>query len=349
MYVRPQLVQCFQQAAWVVGAELEIHDGWGDMREIPMLTARLAGVSVEATIERGGAAMRTVVRARARGALGLTLTILPGGARGARTGDAAFDGWFRVEANDDRFADLWLDAHVRRRLCDTRAFYSPYPFRFDLTDEVATGRRKGLEEDPETLVRALNAAAALGARGRALLDDWRELADRLGGTVVAPDGTWRADTRAHIDIRIAGARVVIDAVYGVIAEAETRRCLITRVSCARASLEADSFRMLERSPHNPLRPTVKRATLELAADDTPLAASYAIRCQDRARLIARLDEATRKAILTVRPAAILGNAGQVSLLLLGFERTSERLEAAVGLARALAVEIDTAGMAGPYR
>jgi hypothetical protein len=347
---RPQLISAFEQAAWVVGGELTIDPGFGDARELPVIEATVEGVAVTATIERSGLGQffRTVVRAPARGALGLSLAIDPGGGSHRQTRDPEFDSHYTVKTNDDEYARLWLDDHVRRRIRNAHEIYSPARFAFELADERALARRRNLEDDHEPLVRAMNAVAALAGRGRRLLRDWRELADRLGGTVVA-QGTWRPDTRAHINLRLGGARIVIDSIHGAIAGADTRRCLLTRVSCPRATAEPDTFALVDRRQEQQLVPHMPHARIELTPADSQLASRYRILCQTRERMVQRLDDTAVKLVLAIRPACILGNPSQVSVLLFGFVDDPERLREAMALARQLAVQIDPSGLAGPYR
>ncbi len=348
--LRPALIRCFEEAAWVAGGELEIQPGSGDSREIPILAATVEGVRVEATIERAGLGQffRTLINAPARGALGLSLSVWRGSGHRLTTGDPRFDGDYAVQSNDEAYARLWLDAHVRRRLLDAHRAYAPGRFTFQLDGEQASAARRGLEEDPDALVRAIDVVAALAARGRRLLGDWRTLADAIGGEVIA-QGTWRPDTRARIEARPAGSRVVVDSMHGAIPDAGGGRFLVTRVSCARAETEPDAFALVNRSPDNVVRPELPRARLEIAPSELELATHYRVTCERRERTLARLDETASELIRAARPAAILANPSQVSVLFEGFEHTPERIGDAMTLARQLAVRIEGVGLAGPYR
>ncbi len=348
--LRPALIRCFQEAAWVSGGEFEIHPGSGDSREIPLVSATIEGVRVEATIERTatGQFFRTVMNAPARGALGLSMSVWRGAGRRLDTGDPRFDRDYAVQSNDEGYARLWLDDHARRRLIEAHRTYAPGHFTFQLDREQASGARRGFEEDPEALVRALDVVAALAARGRRLLGDWRTLADAVAGEVVA-QGTWRPDTKARIEARRGGARVVVDNMHGAIPESGGGRLLVTRVSCARAETEPDSFALVNRSPDNVVRPQLSRARLEIAPGELELATQYRVTCERRERTIERLDEPASGLILAARPAAILANPGQVSVLFEGFESTVGRIGDAMALARHLAVRIEGVGLAGPYR
>lgn len=156
----------------------------------------VGGVEVTVTASPSG---ETRVVASAPGARDLYLKLYPEGfgsglgkvfgAQDVEVGESRFDGRYMIKASDESLARLWLSHEVRKLLSEAHPDEASGPFLIQLEGEQVTISWTG-SHDAQRLVGACRAAAALGKRARALLEELRTIAEELDGTLVSEAAQW---------------------------------------------------------------------------------------------------------------------------------------------------------------
>ena len=247
-------------------------------------------------------------------------------------GDAAFDDRFIVQCNDLPFARAWLSPPIRARLVDLADYIGVHLEAGQLKLTELTSLPSSAERR-----RAYELGDWLAGRGRGLLDEWRAVAARLGGSVRAASDGWAADGSAAIVVNRGGHDIVID---GWLLDVGGRR-LFTRLRCPRVTTSRDELvlwsRTLERSPR--LAAPLRTVSVDVDGFD----AAYEARASAGHVVPATL----ASALLACRADCVHVDGEAVTVYLRGFETDDARLMAACELL--LIARDDATPQRGPYR
>lgn len=268
------------------------------------------------------------------------------------TGDIAFDDVFAVKTNDAPFARLWLDDGVRAGISASREYHyliengRSQAWRFVDAD---SGSRSFDQCRHDRRVAVLRALGVFSRRGLGLDDEWRRLADHLGGRVVSSPISVHAGGGVSIRVGLSGETVEIDGFLGGLARRRRGRGLFTRIRCPRRTVTYDEYVILDDDGRRDVRPRPLVDTEPLRVGDGVFGERYDVECERPELVLARLDDDMRARVLTAGPEVIVAERSVVTVFFLGFEPDAERIREGIGIAHALAFEGAEPAVVGPYR
>lgn len=312
------------------------------------LMARFKGVSL--TIEVDGlhqpTSATTTISARAPGSDGFQLFVSQEGAMSSVSrllgypdlalGDRAFDERFEVRASNPDLASAWLDPEVRRSMASCPRY------DFTIVGGEARAARQGAELSPFQLEKAIDVVVLLSQGGKALLHRTQVLAADVGGVMSARSEHWEPDGKVLTVLERQGVQILID---GVIRSARG-----SRASRVWTRLRARTLDPLKTEyvihGHQDVEPPPELASLPVVdLGDASFTRGFTPLCANENGLRELVPAAARRRILNVRPALVVNDGREVTLLLAGIVLERTEVVAAVDLAADLAAIQPK----GPYR
>jgi hypothetical protein len=317
--------------------------------ETPLrLLARTGGANV--TIEVAGlhqpTGASTTVSAQVPGSDGFQLYVSPEGAATAvsrllgfpdiELGDPAFDERFEVQANNPDLASAWVGDEVRRKMLGCQGY------SFTIVGGEARAVRQGIELSPFQLEKAIEVVLCLTRGGLDLLRGVRVFAAHIGGVVSARSEHWEPEGKVLTVLDRQGVQILIDAVVRSQKQPRTSR-VWTRLRAR--TLEPVEIEYVVHG-HKDVEPPPELARLPVVdIGDTTFTCGYTPMCADEAGMREVVPATVRSRILGLRPALIVNDGKEVTLLLSGIVLEGATIVAAVDLAADLA----SIRARGPYR
>ncbi len=299
----------------------------------PQIYVTVDGVDVHVdTVERGSGKNKTTytrLRARSTAPGQVTLKVFQEhlfsgiakalGFQDVEVGDESFDAGFVVKANDPMFARAWLNPTVQKRVARTSSY------TFELKRGRASAEQQGIDDDPESLVRAIRALAAFADGKHHVVRAFKKLAAKLGGKAVKKREGW-----ARLTAEVDGIPVSVDtAEHG----ATHYNVVSATVVGARLTPIALTNDVHEFSPNLPVVET----------DRAP--EGYSVWTYDRERGTAQLTDDIIAQIEKLQPIKVRIEEERVQVFMVGICPPLARMQRMVTLAVAIAVGAQT----GPYR
>lgn len=311
-------------------------------RDAPHLWAVVGGTVVEAGLTTRGVTWLTA-DAPGSGAWRCAISPLPDFPLAATfpmvVGEFGFGGALYVRTNDAPLARVWLDSFVRRRLRATHGFH------FTVEDGVVRGFTALTDADPERLVGAVRAVAALANRGTRIRARWHDIANALGGSLRGNT----AGPSVSIDVPLSGAMLTIDAFAGGLAPRRPERGLFVRLQCQRRGM-TDWFAMSDAGGRSAFAPVLPEAASRILTGIGDIDGRYDLWATRPSRVAQRLvAPRAEQALAAARPQVVFADARSLTIFFLGFEVAPRRLRAAVDLAEELVAGEGATGLLGPYR